>query len=127
MSKVNKQKNVLNSSKIWWVLGGGFLITLYFNSKIQDPFNSPKMWILVLISAWLIGHLIQDVRRIRSSRILYKSTLLVCGFLLTLLISAIFTDLNYTSFFGENQRRNGWITYFALGIFFISAALYIRM
>ena len=127
MSKGKKPKIVLNSSKIWWVLGGGFLITLYFNSKIQDPFNSPKMWLLVLIATWLIGHLIQDIRKIKSSRLVSRSTLLVCGFLFALLISAIFTDLNYTSFFGENQRRNGWITYFALGTFFISAALYIRM
>lgn len=127
MSKIKKQKNSPNSSKIWWVLCGGFLVTLYFNSKIQDPFNSPKMWLLLLISAWLIGHLIQDFSKIKNSKLISKSTLLVCGFLLSLLISAILTDLNYTAFFGENQRRNGWITYFALGIFFLSAALYIRI
>ena len=127
MSKIKKQKNSPNSSKIWWVLCGGFLVTLYFNSKIQDPFNSPKMWLLMLISAWLIGHLIQDFSKIKTSKLISKSTLLVCGFLLALLISAILTDLNYTAFLGENQRRNGWITYFGLGIFFLSASLYIRI
>ena len=127
MSKGKKQKISANSSKIWWVLGGGLLVTLYFNSKIQDPFNSPTMWLLVLISAWLIGHLIQDANNIKSSKLISKTIILVFGFLLALLVSAMFTDLNYTAFFGENQRRNGWITYFALGIFFISAALYIRL
>ncbi len=127
MSKGKKQKIFQDSSKIWWVLGGGLLITLYFNSKIQDPFNSPKMWILILISSWLIGHLTQDFDKIKSSKLLSKNFIIVCSFLLALLISATLTDLNYTAFFGENQRRNGWITYFALGIFFISAALYIRL
>jgi O-antigen ligase len=31
-------------------------------------------------------------------------------------ISAMFTDNKYTAFFGENQRRNGFLTYFSLTI-----------
>lgn len=127
MSKVKKQKKTSNSSKVWWVLGGGFLVTLYFNSKIQDPFNSPKMWLLVLIASWLIGHLVQDFNKIKSSKLISKSTIIVIGFLSALFISALLTDISYTAFFGENQRRNGWITYLALGVFFASAALYIRI
>jgi O-antigen ligase len=116
-----------NSSILWWILGGSALVTLYFNSKIQDPFNSPKMWIIMLISAWLVGHLIFRNKIDSSNKIIKAFNLLAVVFSFFLLIAAAKTDLIYTAFFGENQRRNGFFTYLSLVIFMLSAANFIKL
>jgi O-antigen ligase len=127
MTKNRNSILIANSSKIWWILAGGSLITLYFNSKLQDPFNSPKMWILFLISSWLVGHIIVDSKKLFHDKTFLFFTLIIFLFLVTLLISALLTDLRFTAFFGENQRRNGFLTYLALAVFMIASAGYIRL
>ncbi|MGA1670315.1 MAG: hypothetical protein ACO39F_05440, partial [Candidatus Nanopelagicaceae bacterium] len=47
----------VRSGVLAWLLGGASVITLFFNSRIQDPFNSPKFWILLVVAGYLIGHL----------------------------------------------------------------------
>ena len=112
-----KKRVLENSSIIWWIFGGCAITTLYFTSKIQDPFNSPKMWIIILISAWLTGHIIANNQKsFKNIDIKIFASLLGC-FLLFGLIAAITTDISYTAFFGENQRRNGFLTYLALIVF----------
>lgn len=122
----SKTKIIENSSILWWIFGGCSLVTLYFNSKIQDPFNSPKMWILIIISAWLIGHLIFNNKGIFKDNNLLRFALLTSLFSIFLLVSAIKTDVLYTAFFGENQRRNGFFAYIALIIFMLSASGFIK-
>lgn len=118
---------VENSNIIWWVLGGSSLITLYFNSKVQDPFNSPKFWILLLISSWLTGHLVK-----KRSIFLKENTLRIIFVILAMFIgltlfSAFFTDVKYIAFFGENMRRTGALNYIALSVLLLSAATFIRL
>jgi O-antigen ligase len=122
----SKTKIIENSSILWWIFGGCSLITLYFNSKIQDPFNSPKMWILLIISAWLLGHLIFNNKGSFKDKNLQKFALLTLLFSIFLFISAIKTDVLYTAFLGENQRRNGFLAYIALIIFMLSASGFIK-
>jgi O-antigen ligase len=122
-----KKRQLENSSIIWWIFGGSAFTTLYFNSKIQDPFNSPKMWIIFLISAWLIGHLVAAKHNsFKDISIKVLGILLVC-FVLFGLISAALTDVSFTAFFGENQRRNGFFTYLALTVFMLAAAVFVRL
>jgi O-antigen ligase len=116
-----------NSSIIWWIFGGCALTTLYFNSKIQDPFNSPKMWIIFLISAWLAGHIIANNHKVYKDINLKAFGVLLGLFLIFGFIAAITTDISYTAFFGENQRRNGFLTYLALVMFMLASAMFVRL
>lgn len=127
MNKIQNSKRTKNSN-IAWIIGlGASFITLYFNSKIQDPFNAPKMWALFLISLWLIGHFIVNSENIKFQLIKnhkYLSIPLII-FVTFSLISSLLTDVRVTAFFGENQRRDGFITYFSLAIFLIATISFI--
>jgi O-antigen ligase len=121
-----KKRQLENSSIIWWIFGGCAVTTLYFNSKIQDPFNSPKMWIIFLVSAWLTGHILSTKHNsFKDLNIKIFGLLLVC-FVLFGFIAAVVTDNSFTAFFGENQRRNGFLTYLALIVFMFAAAVFVR-
>jgi O-antigen ligase len=122
------QKRILeNSSIIWWIFGGCAVTTLYLNSKIQDPFNSPKMWIIFLISSWLIGHIVAKRHNsFKEINIRIFGLLLAC-FVVFGFIAAVVTDVSFTAFFGENQRRNGFLTYLSLTIFMFAAAIFVRL
>ena len=130
MSRSTKNSNrvlVENSSVLWWILGGSSLITLYLNSKVQDPFNSPKFWILLVITSWLTGHLVKNRDVFLKDKILNRIFILLVFFIGFTLLSAIFTDVKYTAFFGENMRRTGALNYVALSVLFLSAASFLRL
>jgi O-antigen ligase len=122
-----KKRVLENTSIIWWIFGGCALTTLYFNSKIQDPFNSPKMWIIFLISAWLAGHIIANNQKTFKDTDVKIFTSILGSFVFFSLIAALNTDIAYTAFFGENQRRNGFLTYLALIIFMLASAIFIKL
>jgi O-antigen ligase len=122
--KKNQAAHTLNSNALWWIYGGTALITLYFNSKIQDPFNSPKMWILMVIAAWLVGHSFFQYQKITVNRNMKSFIVIILLFLSFLAISTAKTDLKYTAIFGESLRRNGFLTYISLSIFMMSAFLF---
>jgi len=124
VAKKNSKQVSPNFSAQWALVLGASLITLYFNSKIQDPFNSPKLWLLVLLAAWSFGHLITNVKFLFKR---YKTEVIVIGlFLISGLISLILTNPFYTGFFGETQRRNGYLSYFCLSVIFLVAILKFR-
>ena len=103
------------------------MTTLYLNSKIQDPFNSPKMWIIFLISSWLVGHIVAKRHNsFKEMNIRIFGLLLAC-FVVFGFIAAVVTDVSFTAFFGENQRRNGFLTYLSLTIFMFAAAIFVRL
>lgn len=122
----SKLKAVENSTILWWIFGGSALITLYFNSKIQDPFNAPKMWILLLVAAWLMGHSLFNNKGSFGNKDLKRFAAISLIFTIFSLVSALTTDVKYTAFFGENQRRNGFLTYLALIILMLSSAIFIK-
>jgi hypothetical protein len=109
----------VNYSNLWILTTGVSLTTLYFNSKIQDPFNSPKLWVIILLSSWLLGHVITNLNStiVENKKALY----LVSLFLLSGFISLLLTNPLYTGFFGETQRRNGYLSYVCLSIILVSA------
>jgi O-antigen ligase len=119
----------VRSGVLAWLLGGASVITLFFNSRIQDPFNSPKFWILLVVAGYLIGHLFSGYGKVpidaRSAlRILIG---LLALFTLALLVASFVTDVWYVAFFGEYQRKNGFLTYAAFVIVMYAAARYLRV
>lgn len=122
----NKKTQLSNSTALWWIYGGTALITLYFNSKIQDPFNSPKMWILLLIAAWLTGHIYFQIKKSHFGKQLKLFISLIVMFVISLGISALKTDVIYIAFFGDTQRRNGFLSYLGLSVFILSAIIFVH-
>jgi O-antigen ligase len=123
MVKVKSSSPVGNSNSVNWILFSLVAVVLYFQTNGADPFNSPKSWILYLVAAWLVGHIV-------STRIDHKEfkllIFLVVGFISSAFIVTVFTDFKYVAIFGDTQRRNGFLSYFALGILFIASAFFIR-
>ena len=109
-----------------WVIAALVIVTLYFQTNLADPFNSPKMWSLLAVSSWLIGYIYFHRDLIFSNQILRKSTYFVFAFLFATLLASLFTDFKYIAIFGDTQRRNGFISYFGLVVVFISATMFIR-
>ena len=113
---------VKNSSPINILLVSAIAITLYINPNMADPFNAPKMYVLILFSSWLIGYLLFNFR----SQILdYKKLVFLSIFFITImLVISILTDVRYTAFFGDTQRQLGFFTYLGFVILMLVAARY---
>ena len=109
-----------------WILGGLISITLYFQINLSDPFNSPKQWILLVVSAWLIGYIV-SFKIIIFSNYKIKSTFkILLLFIFFALTATLMTDFKYTAIFGDTQRRNGFISYVSLAIVLLSASIFVR-
>jgi O-antigen ligase len=108
ISKI-KFKNDPSNLIILFVLA----VTLYFNSKYQDPFNLPKFLMVSVTGLWLLGYLLIQNRnraeRIDKSPNWLKIILIL--FLLSMLISSINSDNIYVAFLGESSRKNGFLLY----------------
>lgn len=119
------KKNALanNSNSVWLLFLGTSLTTLYFNPNIQDPFNTPKMVLLLLISSWLLGYVLKSY----SIKFTDKKSFEFVGFIIIIIfniflgVSFLFTDLKIVGLIGDTQRRNGLLSYLALSIFFLYA------
>ena len=106
-----------------WLLGGLSAITLYFQSNLADPFNSPKFWILMLVAAWSIGNISRYRHLIMSNKYLRFQNSLILIFIFTALLATLFTDSKYVAVFGDTQRRNGFLSYLSLAIILIATSL----
>ena len=126
MEKVKQSFKSIDLNPVRWILGGLSAITLYFQTNLNDPFNSPKLWILLLIATWLLGYIYNYRRIIIENKQTIKLLCIVLAFVTSAFASTLVTDLKYVSFFGETQRRNGFLTYLSLSIILISSALFIR-
>jgi O-antigen ligase len=109
-----------------WIFGSLIAATLYFQTNLADPFNSAKSWIIFLASAWLVGYLISFRSLIKLNRELRTVTILVTIFVLVSLVITLFSNFKFIAFFGDTQRRNGFISYLSLSLIFIATALFIR-
>lgn len=97
-------------------------ITLYFNPSFTDPFNAPKLFLLILTASWLFGYLVTS-KNIENNK--YKKLLLlVVIFEAILLIEATLTDVKYIAILGKDQRQLGLITYSGLAIYMLVTSKY---
>ena len=113
-----------------FVLASAGVITLFFFTSIKDPFNAPKLWLTSLAGAFLMGHLLSDllVKKFTDGRKEIKIIgFMILSFTSFLFIAALATDVKYIGFFGESQRNTGFLAYFFLSIFLVSAAKHIRL
>jgi O-antigen ligase len=122
VSNKTKSKTLKNQGDrlIYRILAVSVIITLYFNTNLQDPFNSPKMWILTLLAASLCIYVFpsrQSVKTTKSGSTYNKKIYFVIySFIISLFLSTVFTDSIYTAFFGASGRRLGFLTYISLSI-----------
>jgi len=110
-----------------WILSCLLLVTLYFQTTLADPFNSPKLWILMIIAAWLAGYVLSFRKVIFSNNSIKNLFYLTIAFLSILTISTIFSEFKYIAIFGDTQRRNGFLQYFSLSIVIIATSIFVRI
>ena len=107
-----------------FILSGGALTTLAIWTKLEDPINLPKMFVLVLSAAIILGlafpTIISSV--INIAGIHRVAICLILLFSAGLTITTFATDVRYTAIFGEYHRNNGFLSYFAMIIFLISGS-----
>jgi len=110
-----------SSNSVWFLLFGVSAITLFIKIDFYDPFNTPKLILLLLVAGWLLGHLINSYRvrpiTVRSSEFIL--TILTLGFVLSLLFALMQSDQFLVGLVGETQRRNGFLSYFGLSVIFL--------
>jgi O-antigen ligase len=108
-----------------FVLLGGVFTTLTIWTKLEDPINLPKMFVLVLFAAIALGLVIPallSAPKLSSSN--QKIGLGLIGLLAVgLLVSTFATDVKYTAIFGEFHRNNGFLSYFAMIILMVASSL----
>ena len=113
-----------SSNSVWFLIIGVAAVTLYFNTQLSDPFNTPKLILLLVMAGWILSHLINSYRNkpliLKSSE--FKVVMLSIFFTTTLLISTLLTDVKLIGFIGDTQRRNGFLGYLGLVVIFLYAA-----
>ena len=123
MQSAKKFKDV---SALNWFLAGLFFITIYFQTNLADPFNSPKMWALFLFSTYSIGYIVILKDKIFTNQVIKTSLILIIIFACATLLASFATDVKIIAFFGDTYRRNGSLSYLGLILFFIGFMLLIR-
>ena len=128
MAKTANLPKSQGDKAVWWVGCFLFLVTIYFNSRAQDPFNAPKFWVLLIGAAWLSGYLISYFRENKRNLqgIINRSIILIIVFISFLTISMIMSKNNFIALFGDNMRKNGYLTYLSLSIIFLITVFYVR-
>ena len=129
MAKLNsRQQNTPKArTGINWIIWGSALSTLVLWTTINDPFNAPKSWVLSITAFWLLGWVLFQVKDQFKVETLKWATLLSGFFILTLTLAYIATNNKYIGFFGEYQRRTGYLTYISFAIFFLASAFTFRL
>lgn len=127
MKQVKSQQILRNQIPLRSIFGGLTLVTLYFQTNIIDPFNSPKSWLLLIIASWLTGYIWNSRNIISQLPPIKVLCILGGGFVIGLLIATFFSDNFYISIFGEAMRKNGFLPYLALVTIMVSAAFYVRL
>jgi O-antigen ligase len=107
------------------ILFGGVFTTLAIWTKLEDPVNLPKMFVLVLFGAMVLGLTIPALLGARKSTTgNQKIGLALVGlFVISLLVSTFATDVKYTAIFGEFHRNNGALSYIAMAVLMAASAI----
>jgi len=127
VKKIKRPGQLVDTSPVTWLVSGVALITLYFQTNLADPFNSPKMWIGFILSAWLSGYLAIYRRVLIEVFAVKLAVYLALFFVLSALVATFFSDNILISIFGDTQRRNGFISYLSLAVISVAAAVFFRV
>ena len=108
-----------------FILFGGTFTTLAIWTKLEDPINLPKMFVLVLFGAIVLGlstPALLGARKSTSGNKKVGLTLIgICT--IALLVATLTTDVKYTAIFGEYHRNNGALAYLAMAILFAGSVV----
>jgi O-antigen ligase len=117
----NVKKLDKSSNSVWFMLFGVSAVTLFFKVDFYDPFNSPKLILLLLVAGWLLGHLLNSYRLqpVTAFSKEFTVTTLTLGFVISLLVALMQSDQFLVGLIGETQRRNGFLSYFGLSVIFL--------
>jgi O-antigen ligase len=129
MSGKNRQNLVDKSSNsVWFLIWGVGAVTLFLKTDFYDPFNSAKLILLILLGGWIFGHLVNSykINPIDRKSQEFVSTIIILSFIFFLLVSTIFTEVFIVGLLGDTQRRNGFLAYLVVSIFFLYSARTIR-
>jgi O-antigen ligase len=124
--QVTSKKARKEYSEIKWVFAFAVLITLFINPKLTDPFNAPKMYLLMLSSVIIASFLFFPHTNLCNTKSKSIPTIFLLIFLAILAIQVVFTDLKYTAIFGENLRQLGFLTYLGFVIFMLAAIKFFK-
>ena len=125
--KVTSQRvKKIYTAPLSWILASLALITLYFQTNLTDPFNSPKMWILLVTSSWMIGYIFSYRKIIIQHKEIKITSYLLLIFIFVAVLVTLATDLFYTALFGDMLRRNGFVSYVSLAIMMLASSIFIR-
>jgi O-antigen ligase len=107
------------------VLLGGVITTLAIWTNLEDPINLPKMFVLVLFAAAVLGLVSQSLLQTLVSN--SRSQKLIIGLLglltFCLFISTLATDVRFTAIFGEFHRNNGFLSYLSMIVMMAAASV----
>ena len=128
MAKTSNLPKSQSDKAVWWVGCYLVLVTIYFNSSSQDPFNAPKFWVLLIGGAWLSGYVISYLRENKKNLqgTISRSVALIFVFISFLTISMFMSKNNFVAFFGDNMRKNGYLAYLSLSIIFLATVFFVR-
>lgn len=117
------QLNVEQASKTrWTVIIAGIATTAMIWTSLADPINIPKMFVLVLLSTWVLGTIAVSFSS-GSTRKVSIGQWAILAFALAMILAAVLTDVRYTAFFGTPQRNDGAISYLAFAILALAASM----
>jgi O-antigen ligase len=125
---VKRSTEIAKSNPVSLIFYGALFVTLYFDSKAQDPFNSPKFWALMLLSAVLTGYIFSaKINFAGTDSLTFRLIWMIClSYLVVMLVSVFFSYDKQTAILGESFRRNGLLTYSGFIIVFIAAIMFVR-
>jgi len=110
-----------------WVIWAGILTTVFFDASLYDPFNAPKSWVLSIAGFWIFGWIAFNIKSHVELAPLKWATIFATTYLLSMTVSFIATDNSYIGFFGEYQRKTGYLSYFALIVIFLAGSYLFRI
>jgi len=125
MAKKTKDKlGVKRNKQIKWASFTACLITLFINPKLADPFNAPKLYLLICGTVILLSFLIFDGEHLVKSR--DTSTILVIIFICALGVGVLLSDVKYQAIFGDSLRQTGFLAYFGFAIYLLTFYKFFR-
>lgn len=127
MNRSRQQNSSVDVGAVSWIFGGLGTITLYFQTNLADPFNSPKMWILFIVSAWLTGYIFRFRKLIYANKNIKHVVSLLLAFMVSALLATLFSDNYYVSIFGDTYRHNGFLSYLSLAIIMLATTTFVRV
>lgn len=116
---LKEAEQVKTSSKL---LGLGILaVTITIIPEAADPFNTPKLIILLILGAWLLGITMSSFRKNAKNKISFKTPVIILSLLFctSLVLATLFTHEKTVALIGETQRRNGLLAYLSLVSIFV--------